>query len=61
MGGIGEVIPVNAYIPGCPPRPEAIIHGVVALLDSLQNGSKPGPAPAPKPDTQPSTLVETVR
>ena len=31
---------MNAYIPGCPPRPEAIIDGVVKLLTSLQ-------APAP--------------
>ncbi len=37
-GGINETIPVNAYIPGCPPRPEAIIHGVVALLESLKKG-----------------------
>ncbi|MEA4906938.1 MAG: NADH-quinone oxidoreductase subunit B family protein [Anaerolineaceae bacterium] len=36
VGNIGDVIPVDAYIPGCPPRPEAIIHGVVALLQSLQ-------------------------
>jgi NADH-quinone oxidoreductase B subunit len=36
VGGVDEVIPVNAYVPGCPPRPEAIIHGVVALLDSLK-------------------------
>jgi NADH-quinone oxidoreductase B subunit len=35
-GGIDQVIPVNAYIPGCPPRPEAIIDGVVKLLGSLQ-------------------------
>jgi len=34
-GGIDQVIPVNAYIPGCPPRPEAIIDGVVKLLNSL--------------------------
>ncbi len=39
MDGIDQVIPVNAYIPGCPPRPEAIIDGVVKLLDSLS--SKP--------------------
>jgi NADH-quinone oxidoreductase B subunit len=36
VGGVDEVIPVNAYIPGCPPRPEAIIDGVVKLLGSLQ-------------------------
>jgi NADH-quinone oxidoreductase B subunit len=36
MGGIDKVIPVNAYIPGCPPRPEAIIDGVVKLLGSLR-------------------------
>lgn len=37
MDGIDRVIPVNAYIPGCPPRPEAIIDGVVKLLQSLKN------------------------
>jgi NADH-quinone oxidoreductase B subunit len=36
MGGIDEVIPVNVFIPGCPPRPEAIIYGVVQLLESLK-------------------------
>lgn len=36
VGGIDQVIPVDAYIPGCPPRPEAIIDGVVKLLSSLK-------------------------
>lgn len=36
MGGIDKVLPVDAYIPGCPPRPEAIIDGVVKLLSSLK-------------------------
>jgi len=35
-GGIDAVIPVSAYIPGCPARPEAIIDGVVKLLSSLK-------------------------
>lgn len=34
-GGIDTVIPVTAYIPGCPPRPQAVIDGLVKLLDSL--------------------------
>jgi len=36
VGSIGDVIPVNVYVPGCPPRPEAIINGVVQLLESLK-------------------------
>ena len=36
MQGINEVIPVSAYIPGCPVKPEAIIDGVVKLLGSLK-------------------------
>ncbi len=36
VGGVDEVIPVSAYIPGCPPRPEAIIDGIVKLLGSLK-------------------------
>jgi NADH-quinone oxidoreductase B subunit len=41
LGGIDKIIPVNAYIPGCPPRPEAIIDGVVKLLQSLQAPAAP--------------------
>jgi NADH-quinone oxidoreductase B subunit len=36
LNGVDQVIPVNAYIPGCPPKPEAIIDGVVKLLNSLK-------------------------
>ena len=36
LSGIDEVIPVAAYIPGCPARPEAIMDGVVKLLGSLE-------------------------
>jgi NADH-quinone oxidoreductase B subunit len=36
LNGVDQVIPVDAYIPGCPPKPEAIIDGVVKLLNSLK-------------------------
>jgi NADH-quinone oxidoreductase B subunit len=35
-GGIDSVIPVSAYIPGCPASPAAIIDGVVKLLNSVK-------------------------
>ena len=40
--GIDAVIPVSAYIPGCPASPKAIIDGVVKLLASLEDSGKTG-------------------
>lgn len=47
MGGIDQVLPVHAYIPGCPPRPEAIIDGVVKLLGSIKNPAEVVPVAGP--------------
>ena len=34
-GGVDKVLPVDIYIPGCPPRPEAIIFGILVALGRL--------------------------
>ncbi len=32
LGGIGKIIPVDAYIPGCPPTPTDLLSGILKLL-----------------------------
>src|SRR6202012_4950332 len=39
LQGIDEIIPVDVYIPGCPPRPEAVIDGFIQIQKLVQTES----------------------
>jgi Ni,Fe-hydrogenase III small subunit len=43
-GGVGELLPVDVSIPGCPPRPEAIIFGILVGVGRLDERQLAAPA-----------------